>query len=698
MNANLTLQGASAVLALSGASSTLTLANTTASTSSSTGALQVAGGAYFGAGTVLNATTRFNGLGSTTLSSGTIFINPATTALTGASAYFFTYLAAPVTTASAFSGTASTLFIAGAPTVTTGGTGFALNVAAGTVRIAGTLQIPTGAINGYILNTDASGNASWVSPTSLGFNGFDDGTVSLPGAYWTNQTSTGFYRPGSGQIFVSLAGTNTAAFTTTSTSTNVNLTLTGTGSTTASSASAFVNPATTALTGASAYFFTHLAAPTTTASAFSGTASTLFIAGAPTVTTGGTGFALNIAGGNTLTAGNVTMNGTSAVLALSGASSTLTLANTTASTSSTTGALRVAGGAYFGANSLMNANLTLQGASAVLALSGASSALTLANTAASTSSVTGALRVAGGAYFGANSLMNANLTLQGASAILALSGASSIVTLANTTASTSSTTGALQNLGGTFTKNIFIGGVSFSNIAGTLIGPLLNVASTTITATSNADTAFVSIQQPTLAATGVQTTANASTVYIAAAPAAGTNETITNAWSLNVAAGRSRFGGGIQIPTGASNGFVLQSDASGNASWASTSGSTTLGYFNAISNATFSTNATVLANITTMTLTPNIAGTYHIIFTATFRGQLSNTTSTFVLALNGTSISNTTSAFVQNAQQNTYTVSINAVQAFNGTSDVVTARVRSSSAASTITLTYRSIFALRLSA
>ena len=82
----------------------------------------------------------------------------------------------------------------------------------------------------------------------------------------------------------------------------------------------------------------------------------------------------------------------------------LTLANTAASTSSSTGALQCAGGAYFGANSLFNSNLTLQGTSATLALSGASSKLTLANTTASTSSSTGALQCAGGAYFGANSL------------------------------------------------------------------------------------------------------------------------------------------------------------------------------------------------------------------------------------------------------------------------------------------------------
>jgi hypothetical protein len=84
--------------------------------------------------------------------------------------------------------------------------------------------------------------------------------------------------------------------------------------------------------------------------------------------------------------------------------------NNAASTGSTNGALQVAGGAYFGANSLMAANLTLSGTTSTLSLSGASSVITLSNTTASTSSSTGALQVAGGAYFGANSLFNANLT------------------------------------------------------------------------------------------------------------------------------------------------------------------------------------------------------------------------------------------------------------------------------------------------
>lgn len=79
------------------------------------------------------------------------------------------------------------------------------------------------------------------------------------------------------------------------------------------------------------------------------------------------------------------------------------------------------------------------------------------------------------------------------------------------------------------------------------------------TATSGTATnaVFNSFAQPTLAAsnTGVTTT-NAATLYIANAPAAGTNQTITNAYALWVDAGAVRLdgasgGGGISVALGA---------------------------------------------------------------------------------------------------------------------------------------------------
>ena len=71
---------------------------------------------------------------------------------------------------------------------------------------------------------------------------------------------------------------------------------------------------------------------------------------------------------------------------------------------------------------------------------------------------------------------------------------------------------------------------------------------------------FSSYGIPTLAASNASvTTTNAANVYIAGAPTAGTNQTITNAYSLWIDAGVSRFDGGIQL---GSDGNDLISQAS----------------------------------------------------------------------------------------------------------------------------------------
>lgn len=76
-----------------------------------------------------------------------------------------------------------------------------------------------------------------------------------------------------------------------------------------------------------------------------------------------------------------------------------------------------------------------------------------------------------------------------------------------------------------------------------------NTYTDTSTAASGTATAWTghSFQRPTLAASNASvTTTDAATVYIANSPLAGSNETITNAWSLWVDNGNSRFDGNIQ--------------------------------------------------------------------------------------------------------------------------------------------------------
>ena len=87
------------------------------------------------------------------------------------------------------------------------------------------------------------------------------------------------------------------------------------------------------------------------------------------------------------------------------------------------------------------------------------------------------------------------------------------------------------------------------------------------TAGSGTATAYsaLSYSVPTLAATNASvTTTDAATIYIAGAPAAGTNQTITNAMALWVDAGNVRLDGGLRFGTaGVSVTDILDEDAMG---------------------------------------------------------------------------------------------------------------------------------------
>ena len=97
----------------------------------------------------------------------------------------------------------------------------------------------------------------------------------------------------------------------------------------------------------------------------------------------------------------------------------LRITNTNASTNSTSGALQVLGGGYFGANSLINGNLSLTNSSKLqlfgttsqinLIDSASTSFISIANNSSSTGSGTGALRVSGGCYFANDSMFETNL-------------------------------------------------------------------------------------------------------------------------------------------------------------------------------------------------------------------------------------------------------------------------------------------------
>jgi hypothetical protein len=378
-------------------------------------------------------TLSFLKVGSTTANASTLYSAPQLTTTNSTSDLYFNYFATPTTLlGSATATSASTIFIQGSPTGTGVTNSYSLNVASGKVYLQGNpaIQIPANASAGYVLVSDAFGNGTWQSLASA-FGGFVDGSVSAPGAYFIAESKTGFYRPGSAQISVSLNGTNTFNFTSSNTNSNVTLSLTKSGALlgSPSTSALYVAPSLLSLSGSNNYVFTYYAAPIVNGST-TGSASTIYIEGAPTGATITTPYALNIA------------NGT-------------------------------------------------------LGLTGASSNLYLANTNISTSSITGAINCLGGGYF----------------------------------------------------KNLFIAGnnSAFPTMSGTLNGPLLNIASTTIQVNSNAEMAFTSIQQPTLNSQSIQTTSDVSTLYISGAPIAGTNQTINNPWALKVASGSSFLSGGCKI-------------------------------------------------------------------------------------------------------------------------------------------------------
>ncbi len=166
-----------------------------------------------------------------------------------------------------------------------------------------------------------------------------------------------------------------------------------------------------------------------------------------------------------------------------------------------------------------------------------------------------------------------------------------ILTIPNSTASTTNATGAIVSSGGiginlTTDASSITNGGTLSTAGGAAIAKKLYVGSTLTqggTATSanawgttgvqtahiatsftDASTSasgiatnavFNSFAQPTLlAASNTVTTTNAMTVYIANAPTAGANQTITNAYALYVAAGTAFFGGNLSL-----NGTVFTS-------------------------------------------------------------------------------------------------------------------------------------------
>ena len=389
--------------------------------SGSSGIFKVSGGAStIGPGTVtISGQSTFSAAGSSTPASATIYVNPASTALSGINNFYFTYLNTP-TTSGTTTGIAATFAIAGAPPnssnpalafyVIGGKSSFADTTAStstttGSVTISGGLgvagaiyagssisgisanlsnttnQLVLGTTNTVTINSaapaasrvytipDVGTTASFLMTASSGGQTVTggltistgvlsvgggltvtSGNVSMSGSGGTFSTPTGNVTIGSGAISVTGATTfsnsisasgsgnvdfsgSSGTFLTSAGSVTVGpgaVTISGrsnftsAGSSTAANSTVYVKPGTTTFSGSNNYFFTYLDAPTTISGSTTGTAATVTIGSAPASAT--TSYAFQILSGKTY------------------------LADSTASASSSTGALIVAGGVGIGGN------------------------------------------------------------------------------------------------------------------------------------------------------------------------------------------------------------------------------------------------------------------------------------------------------------------------------------------------------------
>ena len=114
-------------------------------------------------------------------------------------------------------------------------------------------------------------------------------------------------------------------------------------------------------------------------------------------------------GGST---GFILMQGNSQYITLDGTGNYIKIANTAASTNSTSGAIRCQGGIYTGNNNYFNASTTYAGTNAILSMTGSNGIITLSNTEASVASGSGCIRASGGAYFGNDSYFENMLTIK----------------------------------------------------------------------------------------------------------------------------------------------------------------------------------------------------------------------------------------------------------------------------------------------
>lgn len=195
----------------------------------------------------------------------------------------------------------------------------------------------------------------------------------------------------------------------------------------------------------------------------------------------------------------------------------------------------------------------------------------------------GGLGVASSGYFGgavkiasstaASNTTSGGLQVVGGAGIGGAIYAGGIIDTADTTdagLTSPGTSGSLQASGGAgVAKNLAVGGtisrtgaVSQASWQGAT-GVALNLAAATYTDTTSAGSvagpnAASWLGQPTLAANSAVTYAEAATLYIADAPAAGTNATLTNPYALLIANGKVRIKSTVSsVSTNSNQAFIV---------------------------------------------------------------------------------------------------------------------------------------------
>lgn len=307
-----------------------------------------------------------------------------------------------------------------------------------------------------------------------------------------------------------------------------------------------------------------------TAATLSASGVSSILAGTDTAVSSATG---NVTIWNTATLQSVTGRGATTNVAVS-------ITNTTAATSTLTGALIVAGG--IGANAIYGSTVFDSGnrvVTTVTANAGTGIAISAATTSGAAASFTvtnvGVTSITGTANQIVANVSTGSVTLSfPTTGITSTTGTfTSQLFVTGTADSNSAITGALQVSGGVgIAKALFVG--TTATIAGTLNvsgnvsapgwlskGIVISATTATYTDTSltgvQANVSFTSFGVPTLNATNTPTYTDAASVFIAGAPVAGTGAVISNAWSLLVGAGNVKIAAATASITSSTGALVV---------------------------------------------------------------------------------------------------------------------------------------------